>query len=257
MGIDPARVAVERNQDVVPRRTWTEATLADGDKIEIVAFVGGGSDAGRRQARRRRPARPRRPQVQLAPAGRDRQVPDPRRGARGDPPLGRRDRHRRAPPRRSDARQAERPRHHRSQAPHDPPQHRRLLHRRGGDPHLPPGARAGDRRPGEAGGHRRRADAVPRRRGDAGGGARPGQGGVHRPPLLHGRSDPGPEAGGRRLRGGDAAGGADRLGPRHPQPVQPPHHPRAREGADHRRRRRRHRLRRGRRDGARLRTASS
>jgi thiazole synthase len=46
MGVDPARVAVERNEDVVPRKTWAEAALADGDKIEIVAFVGGGSDAG-------------------------------------------------------------------------------------------------------------------------------------------------------------------------------------------------------------------
>ena len=45
MGVDPARVAVERNEDVVPRKTWSEAALADGDKIEIVAFVGGGSDA--------------------------------------------------------------------------------------------------------------------------------------------------------------------------------------------------------------------
>jgi thiazole synthase len=46
MGVDPARVAVERNEDVVPRKTWAEASLADGDNIEIVAFVGGGSDAG-------------------------------------------------------------------------------------------------------------------------------------------------------------------------------------------------------------------
>ena len=46
MGIDPARVAVERNQDVVPRKSWAEATLGDGDKIEIVAFVGGGSGGG-------------------------------------------------------------------------------------------------------------------------------------------------------------------------------------------------------------------
>jgi thiazole synthase len=46
MGIDPARVAVERNQDVVPRRTWSEAALADGDRVEIVAFVGGGSGSG-------------------------------------------------------------------------------------------------------------------------------------------------------------------------------------------------------------------
>jgi thiazole synthase len=43
MGVDPARVAVERNRDVVPRATWADAGLADGDKIEIVAFIGGGS----------------------------------------------------------------------------------------------------------------------------------------------------------------------------------------------------------------------
>jgi thiazole synthase len=46
MGVDPARVAVEKNRDVVPRRTWGEATVADGDHIEIVAFIGGGSDSG-------------------------------------------------------------------------------------------------------------------------------------------------------------------------------------------------------------------
>ena len=46
MGIDPARVAVERNRDVVPRRTWAEAALTDGDRIEIVAFIGGGSGGG-------------------------------------------------------------------------------------------------------------------------------------------------------------------------------------------------------------------
>jgi thiazole synthase len=43
LGMDASRVAVERNQDVVPRRTWADATLGDGDKVEIVAFVGGGS----------------------------------------------------------------------------------------------------------------------------------------------------------------------------------------------------------------------
>src|SRR3954469_17657775 len=43
MGVDPARVAVERNRDVIPRATWADAGLADGDKIEIVAFIGGGS----------------------------------------------------------------------------------------------------------------------------------------------------------------------------------------------------------------------
>ena len=42
LSIDGARVAIERNQDVVPRRLWAEATLRDGDQIEIVTFVGGG-----------------------------------------------------------------------------------------------------------------------------------------------------------------------------------------------------------------------
>src|SRR5439155_2987112 len=46
MGVDPARVAIERNEEVVPRKTWPEALLHEGDKIEIVSFVGGGSDAG-------------------------------------------------------------------------------------------------------------------------------------------------------------------------------------------------------------------
>lgn len=45
LGFDPARVAVERNAEVVPRKTWGDAPLADGDQIEIVAFVGGGSGA--------------------------------------------------------------------------------------------------------------------------------------------------------------------------------------------------------------------
>lgn len=42
LGVEPARVAIERNQDVVPRRTWSEASLTEGDQIEIVTFVGGG-----------------------------------------------------------------------------------------------------------------------------------------------------------------------------------------------------------------------
>ncbi len=46
MGIDPARVAVERNEEVVPRGTWAGAAIGDGDRIEIVAFIGGGSGGG-------------------------------------------------------------------------------------------------------------------------------------------------------------------------------------------------------------------
>ena len=36
------RVAVERNGDIVPRATWSEVRLENGDKLEVVQFVGGG-----------------------------------------------------------------------------------------------------------------------------------------------------------------------------------------------------------------------
>ncbi len=42
LGFDPARVAVERNLEVVPRSTLGEAAVEDGDDYEIVRFVGGG-----------------------------------------------------------------------------------------------------------------------------------------------------------------------------------------------------------------------
>jgi sulfur carrier protein len=42
LAVDAARVAVERNENVVPRRSWTEAALRDGDRVEVVTFVGGG-----------------------------------------------------------------------------------------------------------------------------------------------------------------------------------------------------------------------
>lgn len=42
LGLNPRRVAVERNRDIVPRATHDAVTLADGDEIEIVHFVGGG-----------------------------------------------------------------------------------------------------------------------------------------------------------------------------------------------------------------------
>jgi len=38
----PVRVAVEINEDLVPRRTFEERIVRDGDRIEIVTFVGGG-----------------------------------------------------------------------------------------------------------------------------------------------------------------------------------------------------------------------
>jgi len=42
MGMKSDRVAVELNRDIVPRDRWAEATLKDGDRLEIVHFVGGG-----------------------------------------------------------------------------------------------------------------------------------------------------------------------------------------------------------------------
>lgn len=42
LGIDPRRVAVELNMDILPKAEYTEKTIADGDRIEIVHFVGGG-----------------------------------------------------------------------------------------------------------------------------------------------------------------------------------------------------------------------
>jgi thiamine biosynthesis protein ThiS len=43
MELDPQRVAVERNGDVVPRARWASTRLEDGDRLEIVTFVGGGA----------------------------------------------------------------------------------------------------------------------------------------------------------------------------------------------------------------------
>ena len=45
LGLNPAKVAVERNGDIVPRATLAQVLLGDGDQLEIVHFVGGGEDA--------------------------------------------------------------------------------------------------------------------------------------------------------------------------------------------------------------------
>ena len=42
LGLNPAKVAVERNLEIVPRSTLADVRLADGDSLEIVHFVGGG-----------------------------------------------------------------------------------------------------------------------------------------------------------------------------------------------------------------------
>ena len=42
LGLDVRKVAVERNLQIVPRSLFTATPLADGDRIELVQFVGGG-----------------------------------------------------------------------------------------------------------------------------------------------------------------------------------------------------------------------
>jgi thiamine biosynthesis protein ThiS len=43
LGMKPDRVAVELNREIVSREKWSETSLAEGDRLEIVQFVGGGS----------------------------------------------------------------------------------------------------------------------------------------------------------------------------------------------------------------------
>ncbi len=42
LGMKADRVAVELNGEIVPRTRWSETALHDGDRLEIVHFVGGG-----------------------------------------------------------------------------------------------------------------------------------------------------------------------------------------------------------------------
>ena len=42
MDISGQRVAVELNEEIVPKAKYGETVLKDGDKIEVVRFVGGG-----------------------------------------------------------------------------------------------------------------------------------------------------------------------------------------------------------------------
>lgn len=40
--LEPRKIAVERNLEIVPKSRYGETALMDGDRIEIVQFVGGG-----------------------------------------------------------------------------------------------------------------------------------------------------------------------------------------------------------------------
>jgi sulfur carrier protein len=49
LGMKADRVAVELNLDIVPRARWVETQLNEGDRLEVVHFVGGGLDHQSRQ----------------------------------------------------------------------------------------------------------------------------------------------------------------------------------------------------------------
>jgi len=42
IGLDPRKVAVERNREIVPRSSLDDVRVEPGDAFEIVHFVGGG-----------------------------------------------------------------------------------------------------------------------------------------------------------------------------------------------------------------------
>ncbi len=42
LGLDVGKIAVERNLAIIPRSAFAKTTLEEGDRIEIVHFVGGG-----------------------------------------------------------------------------------------------------------------------------------------------------------------------------------------------------------------------
>ncbi|WP_328598837.1 sulfur carrier protein ThiS [Sandarakinorhabdus oryzae] len=50
LDLPAAKVAVERNLAIVPRSTFAEVQLAEGDALEIVHFVGGGQDDDAKEA---------------------------------------------------------------------------------------------------------------------------------------------------------------------------------------------------------------
>jgi len=42
LGIDPRKVAVERNLEIVSKSLYGQTDVADGDRLEVVHFIGGG-----------------------------------------------------------------------------------------------------------------------------------------------------------------------------------------------------------------------
>jgi thiamine biosynthesis protein ThiS len=47
LDLNPEKVAVEVNRRIIRRANWDSTTISEGDRVEIVHFVGGGGDASR------------------------------------------------------------------------------------------------------------------------------------------------------------------------------------------------------------------
>lgn len=60
LGLKPDRIAVERNGLIAHRTSWQQTQLVDGDRLEIVHFVGGGAtpEGGKLRRRRNSPLTP-------------------------------------------------------------------------------------------------------------------------------------------------------------------------------------------------------
>ncbi len=52
LDIDPRRVAVEHNLTVLKKPAYDTTTLAEGDAVEVVNFVGGGEHVPKLEVRR-------------------------------------------------------------------------------------------------------------------------------------------------------------------------------------------------------------
>jgi len=49
LSLAPQRIAIELNKEIIRRDDWVSTNISDGDRVEIVQFVGGGTAVGRRQ----------------------------------------------------------------------------------------------------------------------------------------------------------------------------------------------------------------
>ncbi len=42
LGLPEKKIAIERNREIVPKSTFGQTDLSDGDRLEIIHFIGGG-----------------------------------------------------------------------------------------------------------------------------------------------------------------------------------------------------------------------